>query len=305
MAEFTFAPATKEQAKARIALAGPSGSGKTFTALTLGQRLGTRHAVIDTERGSASKYADLFAFDTLRLTKFDPRDLVSALAAAQSGGYDVVTVDSMSHFWMGIGGMLELVDAAAKRSAGGNNFGGWKEATPIERRMIDALLAYDGHLIVTMRTKTEYVVEENSRGKQAPRKIGLKPVQRDGIEYEFDLIGDLDLENTLTVSKSRCPALSGQVINRPGQEMAATMLEWLGDGKPAPAGPGELRSRALAEGVSTEDLRSIYTEASGRNLLGAAVMDEAGHPTTLAELLVVTANAARIREAQERQEAAQ
>jgi hypothetical protein len=299
MSDFVFAPASKEQAKARIALAGPSGSGKTYTALLLGRFLGGRHAVIDTERGSASKYADEFAFDTLRMTKFDPRDLVAALAAAQAAGYEVVTVDSMSHFWMGTGGMLELVDAAAKRSAGGNSFGGWKEARPHERRMIDALLAYDGHVIVTMRTKTEYVVEEDNRGRKVPRKIGLKPEQRDGIEYEFDIVGDLDLENTLTVTKSRCRILSGAVINRPGQDMAEAVLGWLGDGKPAPAGPMELRARALAEGVTVVEVRAIYTDASGRNLLHAAVPDEVGQPTTLGELLVVAGNAARIREAGE------
>lgn len=303
MAEFTFAPATKEQAKARIALAGPSGSGKTYTALRLGAVLGRRHAVIDTERGSASKYADEFGFDTLRMTKFDPRMLVDALAAAADAAYDVVTVDSMSHFWMGVEGMLELVDNSAKRSGGGNSFAGWKEARPIERRMIDALLAYDGHVIVTMRTKTEWVIEENDRGKKVPRKIGMRTEQRDGIEYEFDIVGDLDLENTLTVTKSRCRALAGQVINRPGQDMAETVLDWLSDGKPAPAGPGELRARALAEGLSAAALREIYAEASGRNLLGAAVLDLDAQPTTLGELLVVIGNAARLRESREQQEA--
>ncbi|MBI1758009.1 MAG: ATP-binding protein [Actinobacteria bacterium] len=299
MTEFVFAPATKEQAKARVALAGPSGSGKTYTALTLASHFAERFAVIDTERGSASKYADEFNFDTLRMTKFDPRDLIQALAAAQAGGYGCTVVDSMSHFWMGAGGMLELVDAAAKRSAGGNSFGGWKEARPHERRMIDALLAYDGHVIVTMRTKTEYVVEEDARGKKVPRKVGLKPEQRDGIEYEFDIVGDLDLENTLVVTKSRCRALSGAVINRPGQDLAEQVLAWLGDGKPAPAGAVELRARILAEGVTAEALRGIYGDASNRNLLNAAVVDADGTATTLRELLIVAGNAARVREAGE------
>ena len=57
MSEFEFVPATKEQAKARVALAGPSGSGKTWTALVLATVLAQdgRIAVIDTERGSASQ----------------------------------------------------------------------------------------------------------------------------------------------------------------------------------------------------------------------------------------------------------
>ncbi|HZE34069.1 MAG TPA: ATP-binding protein, partial [Actinoallomurus sp.] len=187
MTAFTFAPATKEAAKARIALAGPSGSGKTYTALVTARALaaGGKVAVIDTERESASLYADEFTFDTLNMHAYDPRDLVKALGAAGAAGYAVVIVDSLSHFWMGSGGMLEQVDHAAKRSYGGNSFGGWKEARPMERQMIDALLGYPGHVIVTMRTKTEWVVQENERGRKEPKKIGTKPEQRDGIEYEF------------------------------------------------------------------------------------------------------------------------
>src|SRR6185503_5236299 len=225
-----FAPATKRQAKARIALEGPAGSGKTYTALRLATGLGARIALLDTEHGSASKYADLFTFDTLALTAYDPKTLIEALAAGGAGGYEVFIVDSLSHFWMGIDGMLEQVDRAAKRSAGGNSFGGWKEVTPIERRMVDAMLAYPGHLIVTMRTKTEWVIEENDRGKKVPRKIGMKAVQRDGIEYEFDIVGDLDQENNLVVSKSRCASLSGAVIRQPDEELGRTIRAWLDDG---------------------------------------------------------------------------
>src|SRR5688572_10982122 len=120
MAQITFTKATKKQAKARIALEGPSGSGKTYTSLLTAKVLGDRIAVIDTEHGSASKYADEFEFDTLAMDRYDPNVLIQALAAAAAAGYDVVVVDSLSHFWMGADGMLEQVDRAAKRSAGGN-----------------------------------------------------------------------------------------------------------------------------------------------------------------------------------------
>ena len=182
MATLSFSRASKEQAKARIALTGPTGSGKTYTALVVAGGLGERVALIDTERGSASKYADEFTFDTLQLTSFEPPALVDALAVAAHDGYDALVVDSFSHFWSGTGGMLEQVDHAAKRIGGANSFAGWKEARPMERAMIDALLAYPGHVIVTMRAKTEYVVDSDERGRKVPRKVGLKPDQRDGIE---------------------------------------------------------------------------------------------------------------------------
>ncbi|WP_326564529.1 ATP-binding protein [Micromonospora peucetia] len=283
--EFSFVPATKAQAKARIAFAGPSGSGKTYTSLVTATALGGRIAVIDTERGSAAKYADEFTFDTLQMHTYDPRQLVKALTTAGTAGYEVVVVDSLSHFWMGTGGMLEQVDQAAKRSGGGNTFAGWKEARPMERAMVDALLAYPGHVIVTMRTKTEYVVDENDRGKKVPRKIGTKPEQRDGIEYEFDIVGDLDLENTLIVAKSRCRALAKAVIREPGEDFGGKVLAWLTDGTDPGMTIAEVRAKALDPATSFEELGQLYKAEESIGRLGAAISDETGDPTTLGALL--------------------
>ncbi|MBL3669609.1 ATP-binding protein [Streptomyces sp. M2CJ-2] len=285
MNSFTFTPATKEQAKARIALTGPTGSGKTYSALVIGTAIGDRIALIDTERGSASKYADEFAFDTLPLATFEPPALVEALAVAAHEGYDVVIVDSLTHFWSGSGGMLEQVDNAAKRVAGGNTFAGWREARPLERAMIDALLAYPGHLIATMRTKTEYVVEADERGRKVPRKVGLKPEQREGIEYEFDIVGDLDHENTLVISKSRAKPLAGLVVRKPDAAFAEAVLDWLNAGKPTPSASDYLTT-ATAPHTTYEELRGLYEEVRRHNLLAAAVLDPAGGSTTLGELIV-------------------
>ncbi|MFF2954301.1 ATP-binding protein [Kitasatospora sp. NPDC057965] len=288
---FTFAPATREQAKARIALEGPSGSGKTYTALTLATTMSPRVALIDTERGSASKYAaghsgSGFTFDTLQMSKYDPRDLVAALATAGQAGYGAVIVDSLTHFWSGTGGMLELVDAIGKRGGGGGNFGGWKEARPFERAMIDALLAYPGHVIVTMRTKSEYVIEEDSRGKKQVRKVGTKAEQREGLEYEFDIVGDLDQENTLVVTKSRCPELSGAVINRPSADLATTVLTWLEDGTEVPDA-AELVGELMADGLTVDGALALHKRAEQHRLLGAAVLHPVtGIPSTLGELIV-------------------
>ncbi|TNY35086.1 ATP-binding protein [Thermomonospora catenispora] len=279
----TFVPATKEKAKARIALTGPTGSGKTYTALITARVLGERIALIDTERGSASKYADEFAFQTLQLTTFEPQTLVKALAVAAHEGFDVVIVDSLSHFWSGTGGMLEQVDNAAKRVGSGNTFVGWKEARPLERAMIDALLAYPGHLIVTMRAKTDYVIETDDRGRKVPRKVGLKPEQREGIEYEFDIVGDLDHENTLVISKSRAKALSGRVIRKPGAEFGEAVLGWLNAGAPAKTVRDYVEA-ATASDATYEKLRTLYNEARRHNMLGAAILD-GEESITLGELI--------------------
>lgn len=234
-----FAKATKHESKARIALIGPSGSGKTYSALRIATALGGRVAVIDTEHGSASKYADVFDFDTLTPPDFGPLTYVSAIEAAARAGYDVLVIDSLSHAWSGKGGALEQVDAIAKRSRSSNTFAAWRDVTPQHNALVEGLLAAPMHLIVTMRAKTEYALEKDEKThKTEVRKIGLAPIQRDGIEYEFDVVGDIDLDHVLVISKTRCPSLDGAIIPKPGEELATTIREWLsGAPKPTPPAP--------------------------------------------------------------------
>lgn len=297
MSEFMFEPATKAQAKARIALDGPSGSGKTWTSLIIATTLGEKVAVIDTEHGSASKYADHFAFNRLNLGNYDPRVLVQALAAASASGHDVVIVDSLSHFWMGAGGMLEQVDHAAKR-AGGHGMSGWKEMRPYERQMVDALLAWPGHIIVTMRVKTDWVEGENSRGKRQMIKVGTKAEQREGIEYEFDIVGSLDLDNELTVTKSRCPAVSGLIVPKPSKDFAEVIRAWLDDGVSAEATVAELRDGALDKWATRDDLLALYKRVERLGLLAAPVTDDTGEPTVLGDLIKTRGREAAGRQAQ-------
>lgn len=228
-----FKKATKEQAKARLALMGPSGSGKTYTALTVAKVLAGKHgkvAVIDSERGSASKYADLFGFDVVEMEEHSPDDYIRVIGEAQAGGYDVLIIDSMSHEWSGKKGALELHDRATARSKSKNSFTSWMEITPKHNRFVDTILAYPGHVIGTFRTKTAYIIEDVG-GKQTPKKVGTNPIQRDGIEYEFDIVGEMDLANTLSVTKTRCSELHGVVIDKPGADFGQTILGWCSTGE--------------------------------------------------------------------------
>lgn len=263
-----FKKATKTRAKLRLALMGTSGSGKTYTALSVAQVLG-KVAVIDTEHGSASKYASIFAFDVLELNSYHPQKYIEAIQAAAAAGYDVVIIDSLSHAWSGTGGALELVDQAAKRSQSKNSYMAWGEVTPIQNKLIEAMIGTPIHVIATLRSKTEYVLDKDDRGKSTPRKVGMAPVQRDGMEYEFDVVGELDMSNTLIITKSRVPELSGAVMEKPGKALGETLLAWLQDGAeappqpaepqrptqppPAPPAPVQAAERPLQNGASTQN----------------------------------------------------
>lgn len=228
-----FKPAIKTAVKLRMAITGPSGTGKTYTALSIATNLG-KTAVIDTEHNSAIKYANLFQFDLFNLTNYHPHKFIQLINAAAENGYEVLLIDSLSHAWNGKGGILEIVDQAKKQKR--NEFTAWGDATPIQNDLIEAILSANIHIIATMRSKTEYVLEEDERGKKVPRKVGMSPIQRDGVEYEFDIHGEMSTANEMRIVKTRCPELYDAVIMRPGMELAATLHHWLNDGEPAPIG---------------------------------------------------------------------
>lgn len=262
-----FTRATKFDSFLRLALAGPAGSGKTFTALTLAQRIaeveGKPIALVDTEHGSASKYADLFAFDTQELDTFHPQRFIDAIHEAEQGGYGVLILDSLSHAWNGTGGLLDLVDQIAKRKYGGNSFSAWKDATPLQNALIDAIIAARLHLIATMRSKMDYVVDKDEKsGKTTPRKMGLAPIQREGMEYEFDVFAELDIDHTLLVQKSRCPMLSDQVIARPDGAVADLLLAWLRGSGPRPE--AMVGSLAAAKQACLAQIRRHLADDPGR-----------------------------------------
>ena len=236
----TFKKATKEKSKLRLALIGPTGSGKTYSALAIAQGLGDRVAVIDTERGSASKYAGIFNFDVLELETFSVENYMAAIAEAVKAKYDVLVIDSLSHAWAGKDGILEYIDKKGAANPGGSSFMNWRSATPLHNKFVDSILAAPLHVIATMRSKTEWVVEKDDRGKSTPRKVGLAPVQRDGVEYEFDVIGDMTPEHRLVVSKSRIPGLADDVLDKPGRALGERLRAWLEEGNtptPHPVAP--------------------------------------------------------------------
>lgn len=232
-----FTRATKTKIKLRMALDGPSGSGKTYTGLAFATALAGpsgKVAVIDTERGSAKKYADLFTFDVLELNTFAPTLYVEAIKAAESAGYDVILIDSLSHAWEGEGGVLEQHEQATLREPGHNSYTAWRSVTPEHRKLVDAMLSSKCHIIGTMRSKMEYAQVEDERGKKTVKKLGMAPIQRQGMEYEFDIVADMDIDHNMIVSKSRCFAVADAVEKKPGAAWFGKVMAWLDDGVVAP-----------------------------------------------------------------------
>lgn len=286
MSRFLFVPPTSAGLYSRIALIGPAGGGKTWTALTLAAALGPNTGLIDTEHRRAAQYRKLFKFHHLPMATFNPKDLTEACADAADQHINPLIVDSWSPFWEGTEGMLEQVDRATASAGRQDKFGsGWKEMRPVERAMLEAILAYPGHVIVTLRTKTEYVVERNdSTGKQEPKRIGLKPVQRDGMEYDFDLILDMADSGTATISKSTMPELSGQVIRKPTEDLGARIRAWVEDDAPDNLNPVDVRDWTTPDRSLTE-LEAKLADVTAAGIGLAAITAPNGQVGTIADFL--------------------
>lgn len=226
-----FHKATKAQAKLRAAIFGPSGAGKTFTSLRVATGLGGRIAVIDTERGSASKYSDRFDFDVLELEDQSIDGYIAAIRLAGESGYGVLVIDSLSHGWQTL---LEEVEKLAKAKYRGNTWSAWSEGTPLQRKLVKAILDFPGHVLATMRSKTEWTTVDNN-GKKSPQRVGLAPEQGKGVEYEFDLLVEISTEHIANVIKDRTGKFQDKLIDKPDEKFGRELAAWLADGVPAPA----------------------------------------------------------------------
>lgn len=253
-----FHRAERKQAKVRIAFCAPSGAGKTYSSLLVAQGLGERIAMIETENGSGELYSDLCEYDVCRITKpFTPKKYITAIHEAERAGYDVIIIDSLTHAWAGQGGLLEEVD---KRKGRGNDFSAWRDITPQHNELVNAMLESSCHVIATMRTKTAYdMVKDQKTGKVKPIKVGLAPVQRDGLEYEFTIVFDIDVDRHMaTASKDRTSLFDGQCFV-PDIEVGKAIKRWF------------LEGADVNKPISLEEVQKSFTAATSENALVAAL----------------------------------
>ncbi|MGV0939409.1 ATP-binding protein [Empedobacter sp. ULE_I140] len=216
----------RKKAKIKMALQGSSGSGKTYSSLLLAQGITNKDfskiAIIDTENGSADLYAHLGDYNVLALQPpYTPEKYIEAIELCEKEGMEVIIIDSISHAWD------ELLDFHSKLA--GNSFTNWAKVTPRQKAFTDKILQCKAHVIATMRTKQDYVLNQKD-GKYVPEKVGLKAVQRDGLDYEFTLVFDIDIKHFAVSSKDRTGLFMGRpefIIN---SGTGRRILEWCNSG---------------------------------------------------------------------------
>ena len=259
--------AERRKAKLRLGITGPAGSGKTYGALQIAFGLGGKIVLIDTENGSGDLYANLGEYDVCPFeAPYTVQKYIEAIKTCERYGYDVIIIDSLSHAWAGEGGLLEMHTKLAESSKSGNSYTAWGKITPLHNQLIDTMLRSKSHIIATMRRKTEYVMVENERGRSEPRKVGLAPVQRDGMEYEFGTVFDLSMNHMATVSKDRTQLFDGEVFAL-SQDTGEKLREWLNTGRDVEAFRARVKELYVLYlekyGQDTEQAKQVMLQITG------------------------------------------
>jgi hypothetical protein len=215
--------AQRKRAKIRLSIQGPSGSGKTFSSLLIAKGLvgdWSKICVIDTENHSADLYSHLGAYNVLSLGKpFTPEAYAQAIELCETSGMKAIIIDSLSHEWEGEGGILDIHSSMV-----GNSFTNWSKVTPRHNALVQRILQSDCHVIATFRTKQDYVLSDKN-GKMVPEKVGLKSVTKDGMDYEFTTVFDLDIHHNANCTKDRT-GLFANVPHKLNVETGAKILNW-------------------------------------------------------------------------------
>ena len=220
--------------------------------------------MLDMENGSGDLYGDKFDYDICPITApYDVRKYLQGIHDAEEAGYDVLIIDSLSHAWNGEGGLLDMQNRITESNAKINSFSAWRKVTPWQNKLVEFILTSKCHIIATMRSKTDYIQVENDRGRSEIKKVGLAPVQREGIDYEFTTVFDLSVEHIATVSKDRTSLFDNQAFQL-CEETGKALKEWLDSGVEI-LSVKEIYDRYLAVyGNDTEKVQQIMKQLTGK-----------------------------------------
>ncbi|MRC31807.1 AAA family ATPase [Bacillus thuringiensis] len=268
---FQVTQAKREKMKGVIGFIGCSGSGKTGSALLTAfgmmqeaypdlseEELWKKIGVIDTEHKRSKLHVGL-VYGEVKIGNFLHIDFTppytterynEAVQVMKKAGAEVLIIDSLSHNWQGEGGIVET-----HGNMSGNSFQNWGKLSSETNDLIKTLTQNNVHILATLRTKTEYVVEPDGNGKMAPRKVGTKPVQKDEMEYEFMLNFVIDIDHIADTSKDNTQMFEGNP-QKITAEVGRKLYKWLELGIDVKAAEENERNALIAqikEIVSTSD----------------------------------------------------
>lgn len=265
--------AQRKKAKLRLGVSGPAGSGKTFGSLLVAYGITENWdeiCLIDTESHSGELYAsyskggiEIGEYNYIPIeSPYTPEKYTAAIKECEASGIKVIIIDSLTHAWSGEGGLLDKKGQIEKKT--GNGWTAWRDITPQHNRLVESILNSSCHIIATIRAKMEYVQEKNEQGKSVIKKLGMSPIQRDGMEYEFTVFVDVDQEHQASTTKDRTSLFDGKsfmLVPETGKQL----LDWLEQGIEPPHKVDELQRQKIASlakqaGLNAEQMKQIIRD---------------------------------------------
>lgn len=276
-----FQKASRSQVFLKLGITGPTGSGKTLSALRLAKGLvepGQRIAFEDTENESASLYADMteaqckslgipepIEFDVMPIPPpFLAEHFKSGIDAAVEANYGAVIIDSASHLWRGILKYKGEIDAR-----GGNQWTNWRDPDKKFQEAIDAVLQSKIHVIFCMRSKMEYEQVKDGN-KTSINKVGLAPIMKDDLEYEFTSVLDIQMDHKAKASKDRSGLFPDDKIFQITEQTGRDIAAWLKTATPkaeTPAPEPKAPTDAEAKAGNIERFRKMLESHRGEHAL--------------------------------------
>jgi hypothetical protein len=226
-----FKIAEQKDVRIKMALAGKSGAGKTLGALMIAKGLVQNMkdvGVAQTETGRAQCYLGMFPdkFKVVEMSPpYTPESFIKIIEIAEAAGLKCLIIDSISDEWAGIGGALDIHQDVSDTVK--NSFTAWKKVTPRHDAVFNKILSSPIHIICTVRKKVDYIMEAGPNGKQQPKKIGTKDIQREDVEYRWMLQFDLDQDGNLAkASKDNIGLFQGKEPFKISEQTGAAIRAW-------------------------------------------------------------------------------
>ena len=163
---------------------------------------------------------------------------------------EVIIIDSISHEW------LNILESHSKMT--GNSYTNWSKLTPRHNAFVQYILQSPVHIIGTIRSKQDYIITEKN-GKQVPEKVGMKGVTRDGMDYEFTLVFEIDIKNNAIATKDRTSLFMGKPEFVITPKTGKRILDWCNVSEINPDNENTVFER-INDCKSIEELLHLYYE---------------------------------------------
>lgn len=241
----TFRPAIRSSAKLLVGLYSESGCGKTYSALLLARGFvgaSGKIGMIETESGRGEAYADTLpgGYAVLSLKdNFSPASYGEAISNAEHEGFGALVIDSASHEWEGIGGVLDM--AAHNEEAGKKGLLIWQKPKIAHSKEFMLRLMQTSIPLVIVCMRAKYPMEGS--GKDMRRSTVLEPKQSADILFEMMVHGWIDYEHNIHITKPR-----NKIEDKTG--IISTVFA---NGKPITIETGERLAKWAAGGVPKQE----------------------------------------------------